>query len=68
MPQSRFTETESVNAAKRVEMGIPVRQTARKYRLNCQAVVLAAPSVTRETAHWQAASLHLASPYREPSG
>ena len=40
MRQSRFTETEIVYAVKQVEMGIPVREIARKYGVSEKTVYL----------------------------
>jgi putative transposase len=40
MRQSRFTETEVVYAVKQVELGIPVREIARKYGVSEKTVYL----------------------------
>ncbi len=40
MRQSRFTEAEIVCAVKQVEMGIPVREIARKYGVSDKTVYL----------------------------
>jgi putative transposase len=40
MRQSRFTETEIVYAVKQVELGIPVREIARKYGVSEKTVYL----------------------------
>ena len=40
MRQSRFTETEVVYAVKQVELGIPVREIARKYGVSDKTVYL----------------------------
>ena len=40
MRQSRFTETEIVYAVKQVELGIPVREIARKYGVSDKTVYL----------------------------
>jgi len=38
MRQSRFTETEIVYAVKQIELGIPVREVARKYGVTDKTV------------------------------
>jgi putative transposase len=40
MRQSRFTETEIIYAVKQVELGIPVREIARKYGVSDKTVYL----------------------------
>ena len=40
MRQSRFTETEIIYAVKQVELGIPVREIARKYGVSEKTVYL----------------------------
>jgi putative transposase len=38
MRQSRFTETEIVYAVKQIELGVPVREIARKYGVSEKTV------------------------------
>lgn len=40
MRQSRFTETEIVYAVKQIELGVPVREIARKYGVSEKTVYL----------------------------